>query len=440
MTLDRESVFATIGDMSNDYQKQIERLFSLGNLYQPTNTRNTDVLEHRLQNIRAFLAFLGNPQKNFKIVQIAGTSGKGSVAMLLHHILRAEGKNVATTISPFTTTFLERFQYNEGLLPVKKLIAALEILEEKYAEFLEDHPPLSNQDLYFATAMIAFSQVKPDWVILEAFVGGRYDSTNALEENAASIITFVDKDHQETLGETLEEIAQAKAGIIKNHGLAIVGETRPRLRSIFTDEAIAKEAALFFAQRAKPEFEALFPVEYEQLNARLAVMAAEELDIADEVILKGLKNYRRLPCRFETISKKPLVILDGAHNPAKMEATANHLKKLGLKPVVIFGTVAGKEVMNILKKLLPQAEIIHTTRATIPMRKVSNPHTLMKMIPKAKRGKAFIDPQAALEYALENLGPKDCLLVTGSLFLAGELRAHWVPEELILKKQSSYPV
>lgn len=409
-------------------------------MYQPTNTRSPAILGQRVKQVTTLLEFLGNPQEKFRIIHVTGTSGKGTVVSMLHRIAQTSGARVGSLVSPHTTTFLERFLLNDGLVSEKSIITGIEEVEAAYEQYLEKHPPISFLSLCTALGLHLFAKEKVEWVILEVGAGGRYDSTNAVLKTEAAVITNVDKDHTELLGETLEEIAHEKSGIIKPHGLAIVGEERARLKKIFMDEAIEKEAALFFAHKMLPQFESPENPAHLNHNIRVAATTALELGFTAEAVKEGIAMFKRLPCRFETISTKPHIILDGAHNPAKIQATIDHLKTLGKKPIIIFGTGAGKDASLMLRKLYPHASIIHTTRARMDHKKVTNPSALLKMIPASKRGRAFLDPHTALIEVQKSLTPNDVLLITGSLYLTGELRTHWYAEADIIKQATSYPI
>lgn len=428
------------GYLTTRYTQAVQRIVALHNMYQPTNTRSHTVLEQRVKQVGTFLEFLGNPQEKYRIIHVTGTSGKGSVVSLLHTIVRASGAIVGSLVSPHTTTFLERFQLNEGLISEKSFLKGVDELEKAYEAYLEKYPPLAFRAIATALGLHLFAKEKVDWVIVEVGCGGRFDSTNALLHTEAAVITNVDKDHSEELGDTLEDVAFHKAGIIKPHGLAIVGEDRSRLKKIFMDEAIQKEAALFFATKPLHDFESSAFLPHVNQNIRIASLTAQELGFSKETIDKGLKQYRALPCRFETVSKTPHIVLDGAHNPPKIQSTVDHIKRLSKKPVVLFGTGSGKDSSFMLRKLYPHAQLIHTTRTHMDHKKVANPSTLLKMVPASKRGKAYLDSHHALEEVLKTLSKDDILVITGSLYLAGELRTYWYSETEIIKQATSFPI
>lgn len=421
------------------YQEVLEQLHSFHNFYIPTNTSSVRVLSRRVKNVRILLDILDSPDEKFKIVHITGTSGKGTVANLVKSALISHNFKVGATISPHTTTYLERFQWNHELAPAEELIKAEYELEIAYSKYLEKNDPLSFFDLTFVLSCILFSNLKAEYVVMEAGCGGRYDSTNSINFSEVSIITNVDKDHAHILGNTLEEIAYAKAGIMKKDGLAIVGETRPRLKKVFCDEAIQNHAALFFVSNGLDNKNKNWQTTEMKHNLAIADQALEELNLKITNWEKILDNLKPLPCRFEQVSEKPLIILDGAHNPSKMQSTANQLAKIDKPMIALIGCGNTKDQLAMIKKLSPKVKLIHTTRHKLTTHKAQNPFTLLKQIPKAKRGKAFLDPKSALNFTLKNLPKDHGLIITGSLYLAGELRSHWFSEEEIIKQETSFP-
>jgi dihydrofolate synthase/folylpolyglutamate synthase len=420
------------------YQEAVRNLISLANVYNPTKTTSKKVLERRVKNVRSLLDLLYKPDEKFKIIHVTGTSGKGTVVNLLKNALTENGFNTGALISPHTTTYLERFQQNNGLIEANELIRAINEVEVAYEKYLSKNDPLSFFDLTFVVGMQIFANLKLDYAVVEVGCGGRHDATNAINNPEVSIITNVDKDHMDILGNTLELIAFEKAGIIKKDGLVIVGESRPKLKKIFCDEAIDKHAALFFVTQGKGQLNPYWNTPEMSHNLAIANLALQELGF-DFSCDSSLNNFSNLPCRFETVSKKPLIILDGAHNPAKMQSTANQLRELNHPMIALFGCGTSKDQQAMIKKLSPRVSKIYTTRHSVTAHKAQNPFTLLKQIPQAKRGKAFLHSHDAIREVVE-LIPKDHgLIVTGSLYLSGEIREKWYSETNIVSQSTSFP-
>lgn len=407
-----------------EYHALYREILSIGSMYQPTSTASKSVLETRLQNLRAFLMILKNPDKNLKCIHVAGTSGKGSTAMLIQANLVAAGKKTSAILSPHTTTYLERFPLENGLTPVNTLVAAMKEVLQDYETFLRNGgSALGFAALTFAIGLVAARRSGSQYIVIETGVGGRFDWSNVIESPIACIITNCDKDHTNILGSTLEEIATAHAGIIKPNCLAIVGETRPKLKHIFCDAAVDNEAALFFIRSEGSG---------DERNALVARRALEELDIPFKV------TEPRIACRFEAMPNSN-VIIDGAHNEAKIENTVRRVKCMRKKPVVLFSCASKKDSASLLKKLAEVALIIHPTRFDANEKVPANPALLSKLIPKERRGELYLNAREALS-ELEAKYKDRPILVTGSLFLAGSLRKKWYSEDDILKAGTSFPI
>ncbi len=361
---------------------------------------------------------------SFNFVHVTGTSGKGSVCKLIHDILLADSKKVGTLVTPYTTTYLESFLVGQGLIDSETLVANLtKVLDA--AEALQE--PVSTG---IAVALQVFKARQLDWAVIEVGRGGRFDATNVIPSPKIAVITNVDHDHRVTLGETLEEIAWQKAGIIKKGCHVICGERRPELQKIFIDEAQNVGATIEFVA---------WHDDYQKHNKAIARAVGRALGINSAVIDEAISTSRPLPCRFETIQKNPRVIIDGAHNPAKIRATVNRIakEKTG-RCIVLFGCKSSKNPSELLLPIIELGATINTTCYEFGAGKSTNPHELIQKIPAAQRGIAYDKPQEALRHVLATLTSKDILLVTGSLYLAGELRAHWVTEEQIFNRHSAF--
>lgn len=424
--------------MSDTFHTTYDEFLSLTNLSGGWARSSEKELKASLKRVKSFLHLLRDPQKKLTFVHVTGTSGKGSVCAMIQQILVANGEEAGAYLSPHTTSFLERFILGDGLMKSEDLEIAMKEVMRAYAVYLETSSPLTYFELCACLAMYAFARLNKKWCVLEVGCGGRYDATNVIPTPAVAIITNINKDHAEILGDSLALIAYEKAGIMKKKGTVLCGETRPSLKKIFTQEAIKENSALFFVPPSDESLvdSALGPAQHH--NASIALRAAKELGIDETIAKTALKNYRPLPCRFETIQSAPQVILDGAHSPAKMIATAERAKQLGKKVHVIFGCKANKDVAEMLKILLPIATSVTTTRFTHTFGVAANPNALQKLIPQKRRAGSFLFPAEALQNAFRRAKTGDLILVTGSLHLAGEIRQIWIPEAHILKNASSF--
>jgi len=411
------------------YQKAVAFLESLLNL--PITDYNQKIGDRSLYLARLgwFLNILNNPQNNFKFIHITGTAGKGSTVHYLHEILLAAGKKVGSYYSPHPTTDIERIRVNALYIDPDELTFLTEQLKPALTKAATESPfgiP-SYFETFLALAFLYFKKQKCEYVILEAGLGGTHDATNIIKNPLLCAITNINYDHQEVLGKTLTKIATDKAGIIKKGCIFFTNEQRKPLLKIFTEKCKKLQVPMILVKAEKP-------------NQALAKAMAEKLNINPKYIIKGLTK-NRFSCRFEIIQENPKIIIDGSHNPIKLNFLANRIKTLKGKKIIIFGLAADKNLIDSLKKIVPLADVFLITRFLMTHRKSTNLKTIKKEILKIKpklKNQIFIDPNEALTYALKIATPADNIIITGSFFLAGHLRKHWISEEKILTKRQSF--
>lgn len=414
------------------YRAAVRRVvaFSAGTVWKHSSPA---ALKASIKRLQQMLDRLGNPERKIKFIHVTGTSGKGSVTALIHDILLADHRTVASYTSPHTTTFVERFRINKQLIHPGDLAKNIDdVLLHHRKHIKAGGEALTYFELATCIAFVAFAEAKVEWCVLEVGLGGRWDSTNIIPKKEVAVITNIDFDHTDILGKTKEKIAREKAGIItKATRTAISGVREPRVRSII--EAAARSAKVPLLIVPSPNDNHLLH------NALLASAAARSVDVSPAIIERAIAKHHRLPCRFETIQRNPLVILDGAHNVAKMQATVREVRAmLGKKKLnVIFGCKEDKDAGKILNLLSPIATSITSTQYKEGRGSPISPIKLLSMVPRAKRELAFTNSREALEHVLKTAKNNDAILITGSLYLAGEMRTGWVSEENILRHQSS---
>ncbi len=414
------------------YFTAYERLISLSNLEKVWAHSSPETLEISLQRIRQFLKRLGDPHKALKFVHVTGTSGKGSVTNLMHHILRADGRKVGSYLSPHTTTYLERFQIDDKLAHPEALAHALEeVIAAHQAHIRQGRQPLSFFELSVCTAFLLFVREGVEWCVLEVGMGGRWDATNVIPAPAVAIITNIDLDHVEFLGHTKTLIAQEKSGIIKSGSLVITGETEIAPLAVIRKEAKKQRAPLLVIPNDQQNHRAH--------NIDLCRAAAKLLAINETIVEQTIKTHRRLPCRLEVIQENgPRVIIDGAHNAAKMRATVASVPQLGQGKIhLIFGCKGTKDGQSMAKNLAKIVSSVRATRFMYGHGRPGNPHDVLKFFPQKLRREAYLFPVDALAAALKEAKKSDTILITGSLYLAGEMRTHWRPEKTILRERQS---
>ncbi len=392
-------------------------------------------LEIQLKRMESFLSLIGNPHKGLNYVHVTGTSGKGSVATLIKSMLESAGYKTGIHASPFITTTVERIQINDQYISPREFADLVDYLKPFIDQFYIKSPygRPSYHQIIIAMCFLYFKKHKVDWCVMEVLSGGRFDPTNVIDAKI-SVITNIDLDHTHILGKTLKEIAYAKAGIIKKGAYFFTTEKRPALLKIL--EAECKEKKAVYHHISKKE------KHYKKLNMDLAASVAKHIGLTEKQIDKGIKEVK-LPSRFETVQDRPHIILDGAHNTAKIKSTKNNLEKLKFNKLhLVFALSAGKDNKNILKEIVPLADTIHFTTNGSTERKSAQPKDLWELAKTMKKPKAVmsvhLDPEDALKEAERKAHKDDLVLITGSFHLAGKLRQHWYPEEWILRNRKMF--
>ncbi|MBI3442381.1 MAG: hypothetical protein HY007_01270 [Candidatus Sungbacteria bacterium] len=415
------------------YQQAIDFLEGLSNIPQEKEyMRDRNEPSLYLKRMRYFLGLIHNPDRHFKFIHITGTAGKGTVTTMVHEILQTSGKNVGSFTSPFVTTSIEKIRVGEQYIAPDELADIVEYLkphiDRAYAYGPYGRP--SYFELFLAIACVYFQRQQCEWVVLEVGLGGRYDATNVIEKPRVTAITNIDYDHTEVLGKTLKQIGRDKAGIIKKGSVFFTAEQRPALLRMFQKICDEKRVALHHIPREKS---------YQEYNKALAAAITRGLGIDEKHITQGIQRIR-LQCRFEIVQRHPLVVLDGAHNRAKIRSTIENLNQLDFqKLLLIIGTADNKDKASMLAQIVPRADHILFTRFQIKDRKCAHPKELAllskKYLKRGARIAMLLDPEQALGHALKQAHAKDLILVVGSFFLAGELRKNWIPEEHVLRKR-----
>lgn len=392
-----------------------------------------------LSNIRALLSAAGNPQDTYTTVHVGGTNGKGSTVALLHAMLRAAGYRVGRFTSPHLIALNERFQINGVPIGDEALRQEIEYFRS-IAEH-RDYPP-TFFELNTAIAFRWFARERVDLALIEVGMGGRLDSTNVITP-VATAVTNIDLEHTQYLGDTLEEIAYEKAGIFKPGVPTVIGETKPGPRGVLLSRARQENAPATalgrdfrfalsgppLAQKIAYESPTLsidaVPLAlhgaFQGANAAIAIALAESIGkrfprLTHEAIVAGLSSAV-WPCRLERISNSPEVYIDVAHNPAG----AQRLAEIFPRCVILLGVSSDKDASEILRHLGPIAERFVVTAyegaRAMPVEDLASAARPYAPVSIA----ANVDE--ALPLALSLAAPGLPLLITGSIYLAGEARA-----------------
>lgn len=387
-----------------------------------------------LERIQTLLDRLGNPEKKFRSIHIAGTNGKGSTAAMIASILKEAGLKVGLYTSPHLTDFCERIRIGDRLIgpdEVMHLVRAIREVEEE---------PLTFFELATAIAFLYFAEKRVDPAVIETGLGGRLDATNVITP-LVSVITTIGLDHTQHLGDTLEKIAFEKAGIIKSGVPVVVGALPAEAMEVVL--SIVKAQRSFLPDLTRP-FDKLRTTlsllrrgegrglslagRHQQTNAAIALKVVEvlnekkDVDIHAEAIRRGLANVR-WPCRLETVQEKPWILLDGAHNPDAMRVVAEYLQEnlKGRRLKVLFGAMADKDLDGILAEIVPIADEFVFTAPKL--KRAASPGDLANLVQKWDMKNTVVEGVGeALKFAIDRLNLDEVLLVTGSLFVVGEAR------------------
>jgi len=390
-----------------------------------------------LKRLEYFLNLISNPHKNLKYIHIGGTAGKGSVAVMIQSILTEAGFKTGLYTSPFCTTSIEKIKVDNLLISPAEFVKIVESLKPIIDLCYQNSPfgRPSYFEIFTAIAFLYFKQKKCDYVVLEVGLGGRYDATNIIPPPKITIINLIDYDHTEVLGSTLTKIAREKAAIIKPKTIFFTVKQNPRVLKILQTACKKNKARFNLISKPDQQYKLGLLGQHQQKNSALAAAAGKRLGISEAKIKAGLKKAE-LPCRLEIIKQKPLIILDGAHNLSKLKTTTEFIKNLTYDKLYLIIALTNqrnpKEIFNEIKSI---ADYIFVTRYLVHAKRAYAPKELAKKLNSKKPVEIFLDPQLALKKALTLAKKDDLILVTGSFYLAGELRNIWRPEEKILKEK-----
>ncbi|MBI3018252.1 MAG: bifunctional folylpolyglutamate synthase/dihydrofolate synthase [Deltaproteobacteria bacterium] len=373
------------------------------------------------------LKLLGNPQKKFPSVLVAGTNGKGSTVAMLSSILRQADYQVGTYISPHLLDVRERIQFNGKMIGKQELVSLVNELDQ----FLKK-TKISLSFFEFMTVMgfLYYARKKVDFAVVEVGLGGRLDATNVLRP-LVSVITSIDFDHQRLLGNTLSKIAYEKAGIIKPKGKVVTAVSQSKIQRQLQAVCRKRKAKLFILGRnffIEPHFELSLAGKFHQRkNAACAIAVARLLrekgwGISEEAIQGGLKSTH-WPGRLEVVRQKPLVMLDGAHNPAGIQVLLRSLKSdfQYRKLHMVMGVLADKNYKKMFKLVSSYADSL--SYIELPVRRALRSDLLFKTLPYLKRKvRREYDIEAVLPKVIRQAHRDDLVCVTGSLYTVSEAK------------------
>jgi dihydrofolate synthase / folylpolyglutamate synthase len=438
-----------------NYEQSVAFLLSLGK--ELASPRQASVQKFDLENIRVLAEALGSPHRAIPCAHVAGTNGKGSTAAMLESILRAAGLSTGLFTSPHLQRINERIAFDGKPIADEEFAAGFSRVHEKIESLLANgelaaHPTFF--ECVTAVAFEAFARRRVNFAVYEVGMGGRLDSTNIVSPEIA-VITQIGLDHEDFLGHSIAQIAAEKAGIIKPGAWVVSAAENAEAREVIARRADAVGARVveiddswkieearsrdgcYFVEASESLTGARWKLEIPlrgrvQIRNALAAATAGILlgqrgfSVSKEAIESGV-HETRWPGRLEKLAESPAILLDGAHNPSAARELAAFLKEelAGRRIWMIFGALRDKSVDEIGGLLFPHVHKVFFTEPQIS--RAISAELLAEMASHlAERYEIIPDPQEALARALSTAAPEDVILITGSLYLVGYLRKHYL--------------
>ncbi len=405
-----------------------------------------------LSRTQALLDALGEPQRRLRFIHVAGTNGKGSVSNMIASVMHKSGCKTGLFTSPYITDFRERMQIDFDVIPRERLAQLTERVKN-VIDCMDDRDQVTEFELITCIALLWFCEERCDVVVLEVGLGGRLDSTNVIEHPLCSIITRIDLDHTAILGDTVEQIAGEKCGIIKQGCPVVLSPVQPEgvedvvrqcadnMGSMLSvpdmSSAEVTESTMHGSMMRVDEVELFVPLmgEHQTVNALTAVTAlkviAERepcLGVNDRTISQGMEAVT-MPARQELVSTEPLVMIDGAHNPNGATALRRTLDRYfgGYRIYTVMGVLRDKDYSAELEILRPMDEIFCCDGFSD---RCLSAEELARLAGGYAAAGSCDTPEEAFERALVRVtektrnGERALLLICGSLYLAGRLRPY----------------
>ena len=395
-----------------------------------------------LGRTNTLLEKMGNPHKDLKYVHIAGTNGKGSTAAMTASILRKAGYRTGLYTSPYIYQFGERMQVDGQMISDEELVEITEYVKP-LADSMEESP--TEFELVSCIGFEFFKRKGCDIVVLEVGMGGLLDSTNVIPCPEVAVITNIGLDHTDVLGNTLEQIAMNKAGIIKENGNAVIYRSAPSVEAGFEKVCAEKNTKLKKADfsglqlKSHDLFEQIFDCgEYKDIrlpllgdhqlhNAAVVLAVAETLiengwNITGENIYDGIRDVS-WPGRFDIITRDPLFIIDGGHNPQCLEALVKNIQDYlsGRRIIAITGVLADKDYGDMYRPVLPYIEQFVCVTPPNP-RRLPAAELAQHLTQAGATATAFESIAEGVRRAIALAGRDGAVLCFGSLYTIGDIR------------------
>lgn len=418
----------------SNYQEVLDYLYTQLPMFQRVGA---SAFKKDLANTQKLCAFLGHPEHQFKAVHVAGTNGKGSSSHYLAGILQAAGYKTGLYTSPHLKNFTERIKINGVEIPGNDVVAFV----NRVQPCIEAIKP-SFFELTVGMAFDYFARQQVDIAIVEVGMGGRLDSTNVIIPEV-SLITNISADHQQWLGEKLEDVAGEKAGIIKHHIPVVVSERQEDLVHVFERVAQQKESPLYFASETYhahfnkekllevSELDVKYNIQGGGYQARnipgvlrtVDILKERGFQISSDAVRKGIEEMKHLTGlkgRWQVLQHDPLMICDVGHNEAGIALILSQIEATRHKDLyMILGMVKDKDISVVLNKL-PKEAYYYFTQANIP-RAMSAEKLLQEATKYGLKGKVSSNVNEAISEAKSSAGSDDLIFVGGSTFVVAEI-------------------
>ncbi len=442
------------------YVKTVERTHTLIDLDTDRSSGREAAREraiHRMGRLTSLLEALGQPHRTVPIVHVAGTSGKGSTATAIAAGLTAAGYRTALHTSPYLQSATEKLQLDGRLIAAgefAQLVDATIAASEDVPAFKST--PISYGELWMAMVLRWFADVSADVAVLETGAGGRFDLSNVVSP-VISVITTIGLDHLETLGPTIADVAWHKAGIIKQGVPVVTGVRDPEALEVIVREAAAMGSRLVFPDwhdrlaGAEGDDLGIAIAPFQRANQALAAATLRQMGmigftIDQEASERGVAGMQ-LPGRAEVMQDEPLVLLDGAHNPQKMASLATTLRSWlpldeGRERTIVLGALKSKNAQEMFAHIAPLATRMILTTPDIYGKPGADPSSLAGDAERAGfSGSVDVisDVAGAVDAAISGSGPDDQVVVTGSMYVAGNARERWFPTREIVEQRTPWP-
>ena len=402
--------------------------------------------KYGLDRMRVLMSLLGNPQEDYPIIHVTGTNGKGSTIAMLSSLFVHHGKKVGAFVSPHLIDYTDRFLINGEAMSEEEFEIFGNLVQQAEAKLIDEYEPLSFFEIMTAMALVYFSRKKVKVALLEVGIGGLLDTTNIVH-STISVITSIGMDHEEMLGNTIEEIAIQKTGIFKQNQAVVLGNLPREALQVaeVVGEAYNCDLSAFEREFKIESFEerlvftnADFQIHIPYLNLK-GKYQLENAAVALECFLRFEKNFQLPVCesaiqesfqtvtwpgRMEVVQKSPKVVLDGAHNVHALKRFVETVKQYGedgSQQTILFSALKRKhykEMVDYLRKELPEARLVVTTFDYVgAIEKTDYPSSEVEFVE---------DAQQFIEEYLIQASSKDTLWITGSLYFISFIRKFFV--------------